>query len=222
MVEAPLPAETLFIAAVGLAALPATGFVTATGTAITLPTITMRAEIKHRPTGRKVTHALAKDRGARNRHRFVEGALDNRRRSWQDDSRDELGGPLIGANNEKPRLRKQPGFSFVHLRELILPNPTASQRACGDYTQSQKPPTAMMLKAKAAYGDDDDSPSYTGLCSDFYVFKWALTLVEALQPTAGFLVSNDGDTSRAAGVLPPAPGRCHGDRLCGCLGEVHL
>ena len=29
----------------------------------------------------------------------------NRRRSWQDDSRYELGGPLIGATNEKPRLR---------------------------------------------------------------------------------------------------------------------
>jgi hypothetical protein len=36
----------------------------------------------------------------------------------------------------------------------------------------------MMLKAKAAYGDDDDSPSHTGLCSDFYVFKWVLTRPE--------------------------------------------
>jgi hypothetical protein len=33
----------------------------------------------------------------------------------------------------------------------------------------------MMLKAKPAFGDDDDSPSHTGLCSDFYVFKWVLT-----------------------------------------------
>jgi len=32
----------------------------------------------------------------------------------------------------------------------------------------------MMLQAKAAFGDDDDSLSDTGLCSDFYVFKWVL------------------------------------------------
>ena len=82
---------------------------------------------------------------------------------------------MIGATNEKPRLGKQPGFSSLHLQGLILPNPAASQRACGDDTQSQKPPPAMMLKAKAAFGDDDDSPSHTGLCSDFYVFKWALS-----------------------------------------------
>jgi hypothetical protein len=32
----------------------------------------------------------------------------------------------------------------------------------------------MMLKAKPAFGDDDDSPP-TGLCSDFYVFRWVPT-----------------------------------------------
>jgi len=87
MIETPLKAETLLIAAVGLAALSATGFVTATGTAITLAAITVRTEIKHRAAGRKVTHALAKDGGTSNRHRYREEALDNRRRSWQDDSR---------------------------------------------------------------------------------------------------------------------------------------
>jgi hypothetical protein len=85
MIETPF--NTLLVTAVGFAALPATGFVTATGTAITLATITVRAEIKHRAAGRKVTHALAKGGGTSNRHRFREGALDNRRRSWQDDSR---------------------------------------------------------------------------------------------------------------------------------------
>ena len=45
---------------------------------------------------------------------------------------DELGGPLTGATNEKPRLGKQPGFSSLHLQELILPNPAASERTCGD------------------------------------------------------------------------------------------
>jgi len=87
MIEAPLQAETLLIAAVSLTALLARGFFPATGTAITLTTITMRTEIKYRTAGRKVTHALAKNRGPSNRHRLREGALDNRRRSWQDDSR---------------------------------------------------------------------------------------------------------------------------------------
>jgi hypothetical protein len=84
MIETPF--HTLLVAAVGFAALSATGFITAVGTAITLATITVRAEIKHSTTERKVTYALAKDGGTSNRHRFRE-ALDNRRRSWQDDSR---------------------------------------------------------------------------------------------------------------------------------------
>ena len=77
----------LLVTTIGLAALEAESFLAATGTAITLAAVTMAAEIKNRAAGRKVTQALAKDRGTRNRHRFREGALDNRRRSWQDDSR---------------------------------------------------------------------------------------------------------------------------------------
>jgi len=50
---------------------------------------------------------------------------------------DELGGPLTGATNEKPRLGKQPGFSSLHLQELILPNPAVPERAGGDDTQTQ-------------------------------------------------------------------------------------
>jgi hypothetical protein len=87
MIEAPLQAEALLIAAVSLAALETAGFFSAMGTAITLAAVTARAEIKHRATGRKVAHALAKNSGTSNRHRFRERALDNRRRSWQDDSR---------------------------------------------------------------------------------------------------------------------------------------
>ena len=70
---------------------------------------------------------------------------------------DELGGPLIGATNEKPRLREQPGFSSV--------NPP------GNHPTKFNIPTAaaaMMLKAETAYGDDADSLSHTGLGSDFY------------------------------------------------------
>ncbi|MGA2611047.1 MAG: hypothetical protein ABSH01_26675 [Terriglobia bacterium] len=87
MIEAPLKAETLLIAAVSLTALETAGFFPAMGTAITLAAVTAVAEIKHRAAGRKVTRALAKDGGTSNRHRFREGTLDNRRRSWQDDSR---------------------------------------------------------------------------------------------------------------------------------------
>ena len=47
---------------------------------------------------------------------------------------------------------------------------------------ARNPPSAMMLQAKAAFGDDDDSLSHTGLCSDFYVFEWVLT---AEGPDAG-------------------------------------
>jgi hypothetical protein len=88
MVEAPLGAQTLFIAAVGLAALQTAGFFPATGTAITLAAVAVAAEIKHRATRRKLTDALAKNRGTSHRHRFREETLDNRRRSWQDNPRE--------------------------------------------------------------------------------------------------------------------------------------
>src|ERR1700687_3420570 len=56
MIEAPLQAETLVIAAVSLAALETAGFFPAMGTAITLTAVTVRAEIKHRATGGEGTH----------------------------------------------------------------------------------------------------------------------------------------------------------------------
>ena len=87
MVEAPIEAETLLIAAVGLAALETAGFFPAMGTAISLAAVTVAAEIEPRPARRKVTNALAENRGTIGRHRFREAAVDNRRRSWQDDSR---------------------------------------------------------------------------------------------------------------------------------------
>jgi hypothetical protein len=78
---------TVLVTAVGFAALQPARFFPATGTAITLAAVTVMAQIKHRAAGRKVTHTLAKDGGTSNRRRFREGALDNRRRSWQHDSR---------------------------------------------------------------------------------------------------------------------------------------
>ncbi len=85
MIEASFGA--LLVTAIGFAALEAAGFFTAPGAAITLAAVTMAAEIKHRAAGREVTHALAKNRGTSDGHRFRQAALDNRRRSWQDDSR---------------------------------------------------------------------------------------------------------------------------------------
>src|SRR5208282_6702217 len=82
---------------------------------------------------------------------------------------DELGGPLTGATNEKPRLGKQPGFSSLHLQELILPNPTVRANA----------PAAMTFKAKAACDDEDDSLSHLGLCSDLYVSWRVPTILSA-------------------------------------------
>ena len=77
----------LLVATVRLAALLAEGFLAAAGTAITLAAITVTTEIEHRATGREVANALAENRGTSRRHRFREAAVDNRRRSWQDDSR---------------------------------------------------------------------------------------------------------------------------------------
>jgi len=72
---------TLLMTAVGVAALKAEGFLTAAGTTIALPAITVATQIKHRAAGRKLADTLAKDFGTGNRHRFEKRALDNRRRS---------------------------------------------------------------------------------------------------------------------------------------------
>ena len=81
------PFGALLVAAVGLAALEAAGFFAASRAAILLAAIAMAAEIKHRAAGEKATHTLTKGCGTGRRHRFPEEALDNRRRSCQDDSR---------------------------------------------------------------------------------------------------------------------------------------
>jgi hypothetical protein len=87
MVEAAITAQTLMIAAVGLPALQTAGFLAAAGAAITLAAITVAAEIEDCTAGRKAANPLTKNRGTCGRHRFGEAAVDNRRRSWQDDSR---------------------------------------------------------------------------------------------------------------------------------------
>lgn len=81
------PPGTLLVAAVGFTALLVAGFLAATKAAITLAAVTVAAEIKYRTAGQEVTNALAKNCGTSARHRFPEAEVDNRRRSWQDDSR---------------------------------------------------------------------------------------------------------------------------------------
>ncbi len=79
--------QALLVAAVGLPALQASGFFAAARAAITLPPVTMAAEIKHRSTRREATNPLAKNCGTRGWHRLRAAELDNRRQSWQDNSR---------------------------------------------------------------------------------------------------------------------------------------
>ena len=95
---------SLLVTAVGFPALEAAGFFTAPGTAITLPTITMTAEIKNRATRRKMTNPLTKNGLTREGHRHPEAELDNRRQSWQDDSHTDLEVLHLGPPIKRPRL----------------------------------------------------------------------------------------------------------------------
>jgi len=134
MIEPPFGAA--LVTAVGFAPLEAAGFFTTTGTAITLAPITVTAEIKHRAAGRKVTHTLTKGCGMSDRHRFGKGALDNWRRSWQDDSR-LIGAPLIGATNEKtPGCGNNRGSPLYLSRNSSYQTPGGPETAFGDDIQS--------------------------------------------------------------------------------------
>jgi hypothetical protein len=155
------PFGGLLMAAVRLAALQTEGFLTATEAAITLAAITVAAEIEHRPTGRKVTDPLAEDRGTSGRHRLREAAVDNRRRSWQDDSR--LLEVLDQGHQQKaPVASHNRGFlaAFGNSSYQILLPPNA--------------PAAMILQAQTASGDDVNS-SHAGLCSKKYGLQCVLT-----------------------------------------------
>ena len=68
-------------------------------------------------------------------------------------------GLLIGATNEKPRLRKQPGFSCDTSGDAILSN-------LGLFLTA---PAAMIFQTNTACGDDADW-YLDRLCSNFYVF----------------------------------------------------
>ena len=82
---------------------------------------------------------------------------------------------MTGATNEKPRLRKQPGFSSYISGNSSYQIPRSPERACGDDTQVQIRLAAMML-----------IHSPPGICSDFYVLKCVLT------PTALLLAKISG------------------------------
>jgi len=78
--------ETLLMTTVGFAALQPPGLLPAMRAAITLAAIAVAAKIEHPATGWIGTKTLAEDRRTGNGQRFPKGPLDNRRRSWQDDS----------------------------------------------------------------------------------------------------------------------------------------
>jgi hypothetical protein len=81
------PLRALLVTPISISALLAEGFLAAAGATIALATITTAAKIEHGAARRKVTDALSKDLGRGTRHQFRKGALDNRRRSCQDGSR---------------------------------------------------------------------------------------------------------------------------------------
>jgi len=95
---------TLLVAAIGLLALLAARFFPAPGAAVSLPPVTMTAEIKNRATRRKMTNPLTKNGLTREGHRHPEAELDNRRQSWQDDSHTDLEVLHLGPPIKRPRL----------------------------------------------------------------------------------------------------------------------
>jgi hypothetical protein len=128
------PFGTLLVATIRLLALLAARFLAAPGAAVPLPAITMTAEIKNHPTRGKMTNPLTKNDLTRNGHRHPEAELDNRCRSWQDDSHTDLEVLDLGPPIKRPRLLQQPG-SFV----------SAFGNSSYQILLSPKTPAAMML-----------------------------------------------------------------------------
>jgi hypothetical protein len=95
---------TLLVAAIGLLALLAARFLPALGAAVTLPPITMTAKIKNHATRGKMTNPLTENGLKRGGHRHPEAELDNRRRSWEDDSHTDLEVLHLGPPIRRPRL----------------------------------------------------------------------------------------------------------------------
>src|SRR6516165_6260923 len=122
------PFRGLLMAAVGLAALQTEGFLAAVRTAVALSAVTATAEIKDRATSRPVTNPLSEDQGTAIGHRSPQAVLDNRGPSWQDEARTWMWRVLNGSFHKKPRLPKQPGFSYSCLGLLILPEVHCRER----------------------------------------------------------------------------------------------
>jgi len=118
----------LLMAAVGLAALQTEGFLAAVGAAIALSPVTATAEIENRAASGPVTNLLPEDQGTAIGHRPPQAVLDNRGPSWQDEARTWMWRVLNGSFHKKPRLPKQPGFSFSCLGLLILPEVHCRER----------------------------------------------------------------------------------------------
>jgi len=75
--------RTSLVAAVGTAPLPQPGFVTAGGTTVTLPAITVPTDPEHRLATAATANPLPESNFAMNLHASPETGLDNGSRSWQ-------------------------------------------------------------------------------------------------------------------------------------------
>lgn len=71
------------VAAVGGASLPEPGFRAASGAAIALPAITVRANPERRVAATAAANPLLENHFAMRRHRCARAGLDNGNRSWQ-------------------------------------------------------------------------------------------------------------------------------------------
>jgi hypothetical protein len=176
MIEPPL--LTSLMAAVGLAALLAAGFLAATRTAIPLPAVTMTAEIKDRTATRETTNPLVEYSLAGVGHRFPEAELDNRRPSWQDTLtvgwRSWIGPPI-----------KNPGCS--NNRGFLFPSwgthPIISCRP-------PKTPAAMMLT----------QTQITGSCLNKYIFPCVLTFRIVSMKKVGWSMQNSSESTPGTNV----------------------
>jgi len=82
--------RALLVAAVRLVAFLAARFLSATRAAVPLSAITMTAQIENSEARGEAANSLTENSWAGSGHRSPEAELDNRRRSWQDDSHTDL------------------------------------------------------------------------------------------------------------------------------------
>jgi len=117
--------RALLVAAVRLVAFLAARFLSATRAAVPLSAITMTAQIENSEARGEAANPLTENSWAGSGHRSPEAELDNRRRSWQDDSHTDLEVLDLGPPNKKPGCSNNRVFSsaFEYVSYQNLPSP---------------------------------------------------------------------------------------------------